>query len=511
MKRSLLLPSMLVALIVLSLSISTLLPYVTPMLNEVRNGSGVVLSLRFIPSTSMLSERVGNVKQIYVEVHIASASGPMTTVYRGPLATYMIGLSYSTNEAFRRVVDSWCRLLASRNELDSIRRTEGRGIIVDVYVVGSKGVLHLMGGTTFHPWRICRGELEILNVVLDVRSAELICIPGKDRKGLEPLDGSIGPIDIHTEKVWYLGPENLSSQVIPTIVIGGRKYVEMPIFVVRNELAHSAVVGFSIVIVNAYKLRIPFVVATGSSIDNAYGDLAEVSIELYKLDASAFEVYTSFYEYYAAQPQQSTYVYIYARPYAEYWVTYVGDDPLLKRLVLYVNDIAIYGATILGGAKVGEPPSIVTQYFFNDNATEEVRPYVPGTPLEDGKLDPGEGVALSHIFNFFDTCNAGFEISIPVGPILAAVCEVATEGACTPFVPVLAAIPLSLELGTESESSIYINGGLQNCGDGSYCNYPPIPNAYNTFEWIHFRISKLKFVKGSCIYRVPIAFYVIAR
>ena len=174
MKRSLLLPSMLVALIVLSLSISTLLPYVTPMLNEVRNGSGVVLSLRFIPSTSMLSERVGNVKQIYVEVHIASASGPMTTVYRGPLATYMIGLSYSTNEAFRRVVDSWCRLLASRNELDSIRRTEGRGIIVDVYIVGSKGILHLMEGTTFHPWRICRGELEILNVVLDVRSAELI-------------------------------------------------------------------------------------------------------------------------------------------------------------------------------------------------------------------------------------------------------------------------------------------------------------------------------------------------
>lgn len=55
--------------------------------------------------------------------------------------------------------------------------------------------------------------------------------------------------------------------------------------------------------------------------------------------------------------------------------------------------------------------------FFSGTTWQRLS--IPETSLADGRLDPGESIALEQIFKHFDKCGADFEVSIPAESIAA--------------------------------------------------------------------------------------------
>ncbi|MHA1628199.1 MAG: hypothetical protein ACTSW6_03925, partial [Candidatus Baldrarchaeia archaeon] len=126
-----------------------------------------------------------------------------------------------------------------------------------------------------------------------------------------------------------------------------------------------------------------------------------------------------------------------------------------------------------------------------DGTTEE-NPYIPDTSLSDGKLDVGESIAFSEIFNYYDVYENDFEIGIPVGSLVAQF-----AGLPSFIEPVVKGLCVSLSWG--ESATRYVNGGLQNHGD--------YPAGYDIWERIYVRVSKYQYTYGNYEFKVPAGIY----
>ncbi|MFN3268915.1 MAG: hypothetical protein ACK416_06630, partial [Zestosphaera sp.] len=218
------------------------------------------------------------------------------------------------------------------------------------------------------------------------------------------------------------------------------------------------------------------------------------------------------------EPLKSGWLWMWARPVYRIYkvyevisfpcstVNYIGDD-----VENVIGDVLTSGLTIVGDREWELPHSELMKMFFN--GTEMKKLVIPDTSLADGDLDPGESVALEHIFKYFDKCPHDFEIGIPAGSIAALVMcgalGLPTGGsACLAAIAFASAFQLSL---SAEGSSIYVTGGIDNYGD-----YPGISGDYNVPEIVYVAVSKYQykvdppwwcFWCSPCYFNVPAGIY----
>ena len=268
-----------------------------------------------------------------------------------------------------------------------------------------------------------------------------------------------------------------------------RLYMKTPVLIAENPASYSGVVSASISIsVRSDVLETKLTFAPGNIISSLRdGVYPSVNFELGGRTWGGANYY--YHRTLFLAPQQSAWAYIWARPIQQYWQTYLcvfNDCSLIRDEVdSFITDILVYGTTIQGGYENGLPHSNIMGNFYS--GTNVTRPYIPGTPLDDGDLDPGESIALEQIIRYYDTCGSGFEVGIPVGALVAsAVCSLLGVGASACGVATAFASAFEVSLDFEPQS-FYIGGGLQNHG--------VLWNSigYNITEYVDMRISRYKY------------------
>jgi hypothetical protein len=316
------------------------------------------------------------------------------------------------------------------------------------------------------------------------------------------------------ELVARVTPEDMQSYLPPDYfrLENNRLYMKTPILIVENPYYYSGVVSASISIVfTDAKLQLRFVFAPGEIINKLMN--AEYPSVNFQLGGPTWGG-TSYYYYDALilQPEEAGWLYVWARPIQEYLrvyycsfnaCSYVGDE--VRSLV---TDMLVSGTTILGGEERGLPHPVIMDSFYK--GTNLTALSVPGTLISDGKLDPGESVALQQIIEHYDTCGSGFEVGISMALLARAVCAalgIPTGGtACTVAIAFAAAFAASLEY---EPPNVYIDGGLKNHGNSEGIGY-------NVPEYVYMRISRYKYEKppgwqcfwcSPCTYDAPAGLY----
>ena len=320
--------------------------------------------------------------------------------------------------------------------------------------------------------------------------------------------------DICYDLVAEVKPETLQAY-LPSSYFrqeNNRLYMKTPVLIAENPLSYSGVVGTSIAIdlsSSALEARLTF--APGDIISGLRnGVYPSVDFQLGGSTWGGANYY--YHRILFLAPQQSAWAYIWARPIQQYWQIYrctqLGYCWLVRDEVdSFITDILVYGTTIQGGEESGLPGPIIMENFYS--GTNETQPYIPGTYLDDGRLDPGESIALQQIIQYYDTCGSGFEVGIPAGALAAsAVCSLLGIGApaCGVATAFASAFVVSLDF---QPSSIYISGGLQNLGVWNGIGY-------NITEYVFMRISRYQYQQpppwwcfwcSPCRYSVPAGIY----
>ncbi|MGC8975757.1 MAG: hypothetical protein ACP5KB_06155, partial [Thermoprotei archaeon] len=290
-----------------------------------------------------------------------------------------------------------------------------------------------------------------------------------------------------------------------------RLYVKTPVLIAENPLSYSGVVSASIAIdVRNEVIETKLTFAPGNIISSLRnGVYPLVNFELGGRTWGGTNYYYG--RTLILDPQQSGWAYMWARPIQQYWQIYLcvfGDCSLIRDEVdSFITDVLIYGTTIQGGDESGLPhPAIMENFYSGTNVT---RPYISGTPLDDGDLDPGESVALQQIIRHYDACGSGFEVGVPVGA-LAAIVVCSALGLGGPACGVAVAFASAFEVSLDFEpQSIYIAGVLQNHGARGGIGY-------NVTEYVDTRISRYKYQQPPpwwcpwcppCRYDVPAGIY----
>ena len=202
--------------------------------------------------------------------------------------------------------------------------------------------------------------------------------------------------------------------------------MKTPVLIAENPVSYSGVVSASISIdLSSGELEARFAFAPGeiiSSLRNS--NYPSVDFQLGGSTWGGTNYY--FGNIVLLKPLQSKWVYIWARPIQQYWQIYkctqLGYCWLVRDGVdSFITDILVYDTTIQGGQESGLPDPIIMANFYS--GTNETQLYIPGTYLDDGRLDPGEYVTLQQIIQHYDTCGSGFEVGIPVSALAApAIC-----------------------------------------------------------------------------------------
>jgi len=225
--------------------------------------------------------------------------------------------------------------------------------------------------------------------------------------------------------------------------------------------------------------------------------------------------HASFGKTISVEPNQAKYVYVWSRPRAVHFTEFFewcdtdgcySEPTNMERYEVRIEDLYIRGITIQGGDRFGLPDQRVMDWIYSDEASHRQQLQIPGTSLENGKLDPGEDITIPDIMRWFDECGVDFEVSIPIGAMAAAAVTALSGGMLAWAAPFLAAFSLNIHYG--DISAIIVDGLLQN--DGSY------PHGYNVYERLYMRVSNVRYVKyppwwcfwcETCEYEVPTSMY----
>ncbi|MCY0868733.1 MAG: hypothetical protein OWQ48_05855, partial [Desulfurococcus sp.] len=308
-------------------------------------------------------------------------------------------------------------------------------------------------------------------------------------KDVSPMEPICWPDYYVRELVVEVKPEDLKG-ILPEeyfTSINGKLYVKTPVLIAWNKYDYSGSVGVSINIgrKNA-KAGVYPTLTSGSILSNLSNGILP-DVPLWK--GSGFTWGGENYYYgmsYLLRPNTQWWAWIWARPVFRIYKVYkcgiyVGDD--VENLI---TDILTSGSTIQGGYDYGLPHEALMNDFYK--GTNLTLLSIPETALGDGKLDPGESITLDQIFQYYDKCNADFELPIPAGAILARAILAKLHPAgivAEVIIAFVSAFQISL---SHEGASIYIAGNIVNHGD-----YPGIPGDYNVPEYVYVRTSRYKY------------------
>ena len=519
-------------LILILLSSVALLSIIT--LSLIKPTPGVEISLEFYDKGTLIKSWLGipglPKGRVYVEVYAIAPPGysePEVKIFNGTLRSPRIFISYSGK--FKGIVDKYYEWLSKAPIANSVRETSKYGLRIDLWIISENNTIQSYTYyVTYSPWKIHRGEriTKTLRINMQIPiSTYKPRITSKNNQTIENVQAEASITPTTTQYCfwitqWTITPEDLASNGVSSIQYNGQTFVETPLVIVYNYGAYSGILRTSLELSTEYNTGVAVGIGVGYKISAKVGsgsyDVANLGVTLYKSGYS-IEKEIAFGYSIDTLPNAENYIYIYTRPYVvfEKEKCYYYGDPVgyytdNERLRLYISEIAVNGVYAIGGMKNGNPPYVLYDLLFNDNASIEQIIRIDQTPTSDGDLDPGESILFKHVFNYYDVCGVDFEASVPIGLIAGSICTAASLGTCAPFALLLSATSISLEL-NPGITSVTVGGLFLNCGDGSYCGSPPI-GGFNVYEELYMRISKLKYRVytwyGYCEFQVPVAFYV---
>jgi len=331
-------------------------------------------------------------------------------------------------------------------------------------------------------------------------------------------NASYSPYTIIRVPVLRVTPENLTSQLPSSYFknVNGKLYVKTPIMIVRNDLNEnntSGTIGMSINIgVGTARTGVYPTFTVGVDIFSKINNGIVPSVTLWKGSGFTWGGTSYYFGYnHIVPPNTARWIWVWARPVYTVYNTYncgpFNCVPWYDEVEAIIADILTEGSTILGGSESGLPHQSLINMLFNGTTLKRL--IIPGTHLSNGDLEPGEYVALEQIFNYYDTCDADFEVGIPVGAITALACGAlgtpVAGAACSAFLSRFG-VSLSMEGG-----SAFVTGNLVNQGD-----IPEIPNDHNVLELIDVAFSKFRYKVdppwwcwwcSPCYYNVTIGIY----
>ncbi len=508
--------------------------------SSLTSSPGVRLSFKFHGNNGLLETRFGfpilPKGRVYVEVYAIAPPSYVESeirIWNGTLRTSY--LTIPNSGVFRKIVDGFYEYLDNLNISDNIKSSMKYGLRIDLWLFMENGaVISDTQYVTYSPWLIHRGNIEDKLVVVDlarpILKYNVYDTIGKmyenqqdvetgtaDTKSITPLTSTV----CVWLPEWDITPNDLAENGAPYIVVNGAKYIEIPVAIVENRYYYSGSIAFSYEIDSTYTTALTVSIGVGydlsSKVASGSYDVGSLGVTLYRAGYSV-EKNAYFYDNLLVSPEETVYYYIYARPYTVlekevcyYYGSPVGQPTGNERIRTYIGDFLVNGTRIVGGAKQGWPPTIVYSLLYNDNSSNLQQITIPDDPqLSDGDLDVGETIAYVGLFDYYDTCGSGFEVSVPTGLIAAGACLVLSGGSCAPFAALLASIPISLEV-NPGDTTISVHGGLKNCGDGAACGIQG-SNGYNVAEMLYNRVSKLKYrvyywTGEYCEFNVPVSMY----
>lgn len=440
-------------------------------------------------------------KEVYLQVHLIAppikGMPPSIEVFRGKVQKSLtIGLN---NKKFKKVVEEWVKLEEKRRGTAEYLEV---GLKVDIWIIKSGKVIgRFTKYYKYNPYKILKGEQITIDIIIPNQI-------GSQKEGAQPYELP-NPIDYIWIREWYLGPENASSYL--ELIYYGQygPEIKVPVLIINNELQNSGVVGGSISLAMEKKTEFRVSIGYGFEIEKKVkeGDISGgLSGKIYQAGTS-WSNQVSFYENTGyIYPNTAGYIYIVARPISEFWREYecdiVGNCVLTgnEKIEHYIQDVWIIGNTIQGGYEEGLPPQEVMDWILNDTLTYEQKIQISGTPTSDGDLDVDETIAFTQIFDWLDTCNADFEVGIPIGSLLAAA---ATFTGHPYLAAVLSGISTTLSYG--ESYTIFVMGGLKNFGAEA-------GGGIDIYEELYLRMSQFQYKHQvwftTCYYNVPVAIYI---
>ncbi|MEM0277829.1 hypothetical protein [Pyrobaculum sp.] len=384
-------------------------------------------------------------------------------------------------------------------------------LIVSVAVVNKtsgKLILYATYFVDYPPAKIARGDAEVIRTLHIVKkrgeTRGYVVKVDREEKRSPPLGYSFAaleppyteppkgawceyyPSDIPTAVCWYrkawIGVDNLTA-VFPSsyfAVYNGKTYMKVPVIMAVNNFTASGsiVIGIGMPLTSVIA-SLAVLTDTGPSISLAGRSWGG---ELYYIGNSIF-----------LGPTRSGLIWIYGRPvFASYDVWYnVGPT------TGYIGEENYF--YIISDQAFGLPSEIVN--FFYEGVTKQGPLTIPGTALDDGKLDPGEYLYFSDLFPYYDKYGADFEIGIPVGAIIVAALSKNVQ------LTLATAAINALEVSLSAEGANVYVGHIYNYGD-----HPGVPNDMNIAEYIAIAVWKYKYMAkdswgNTCTYDVPAGLY----
>ena len=494
---------------------------------------GVVIDVRLVDSTGAVYEPG---RRLPVAVHLAVwALAPPPGGWRLLYSGWASGEVRLEAERLAPVAAAWLDYEAARVHASpgSGFTPAGRPLRVDVHVVDRGG--NVLGRRTFYytynPLEILSGGGERLTLGVPV---------GAD---IEALRGRYGsrewfPCEEYVWRLeWRVAAEDIvgNSTSIPYRVVyaSGEPlyYVATPLLVVNNydwgsngPPADGVFEGW-VYLQGSYQAALQAVVGIGFDVSGKVGGGDWSG----GLSGSITSAGPSYSDVVAVAPPGfegvagggSAVVYIYARPVIEFYREYVVESELCgpggeqptgwEKVEVYVEDVYVYYVDPSTGVKyldsdtyVGEglPEWLGELEEALGLSVELQQLQIPGTPLDDGVLDPGEWVSLETIVSYLDSGQASgceeFDASLPVGAALSLALAAGSRGA---FAPLALAMPVSVTIGASAEGDSEMTGRLENSGD--------------ILEFIHAGLGGLEYRKDPpwwcawcdpCYYRVPVAY-----
>jgi len=436
------------------------------------------------------------------------------------------GAAFISYDKIKPVIDSWINTYSLRNA-----DVKGliSGMIISVFVMNISDKNIIFKGFdvySYKPYEYKDPKPVNIEITM-IRGREHMYFITKilGASGLSYLNkaSEISPEDIYY--TWYkerqitiIMPENLTG-ILPSDYfqnIGGKTYMKTPVLILENVGSYSGVLMSSVDITLSNPSITVGIYATFTA-----GDIIE-KLRSASLPSVSFRLTdftwggNSYYYYRATElyPEEASWLYIYARPIQKYTEYYVCDETgcrkIEDRVYSLITDVWVIGSTIQGGEERGLPHQIIMNNFYSGTNDTGILS-IPGTPLDDGKLDPNESINFKQIFPYYDTCGADFEVGIPLGAIVATgICAglgIPSGGlACTVAMAFASSFHVSLSF---KGSSIYIGGGIENKGQYRGAGY-------NVPVYISMRISRYKYYApppwwcfwcSPCEYKVPAGIY----
>lgn len=470
---------------------------------KVFSKSGIEIRFYYTPKASTSSFRINSLASyvIYYQVLANSRDEGLIEIARGKTSSSRILIE--PGEKLKRICEDWLKPPYGNNNLI--------GIEVDVWIL-DKTSGELIGPVIKYklidPAKIINGGLEVISVEVNKSSTEETM---KETTRVVPKEGDI--IEAYWKLEKRITPEDLARELSFKGLNdwikwnNGLVYIKTPILLVenkRNDLKLGAHVTITCDIGVQEKTTIEGSLGIGSKVLEEISKgktLPELGITLYKgvrtiSKKAAGGGITSY-----LLPGERCYVYIWTRPYFEYYCWYVDGYPMEREMFKsYVSDFLMKDYnTILVEYSKGDIPKTVENIIIGSTELKEY----------EELLEVGEHVNSWEIIGVtYDTSTVG---SFDFGTLVSAVISVVAYSIDPALGIIASAVPISVTYSLDATiGSIFT---IANNGDGGIIDGTPDPGCMNYSVSIFYATTTLEyrkdppwwaFWKGPYYYRIPV-------